>query len=70
MLEILARACAARAILEVAPDRRPRAHDPDPSLRGVRAFFDARAALPRRATAVQTVGSKGYDGFALVRVGG
>jgi predicted O-methyltransferase YrrM len=44
--------------------------DPDPSVRGVRAFFDALAALPHRATAVQTVGSKGYDGFTLVLVGG
>jgi hypothetical protein len=34
----------------------------DPSVRGVRAFFDALAAEPRvRATAVQ----KGYDGFAV-----
>jgi predicted O-methyltransferase YrrM len=46
------------------------AHDPDPSVRGVRAFFDALAALPYPATAVQTVGSKGYDGVALVLVGG
>jgi predicted O-methyltransferase YrrM len=44
--------------------------DEDPSVRGVRAFFDALAALPHRATAIQTVGSKGYDGFALVLVGG
>jgi predicted O-methyltransferase YrrM len=44
--------------------------DQDPSVRGVRAFFDALAALPHRATAVQTVGSKGYDGLALVLVGG
>lgn len=43
----------------------------DPSARGVRAFFDAVAAEPRlRATAIQTVGSKGYDGFALALVGG
>jgi predicted O-methyltransferase YrrM len=42
----------------------------DPSVRGVRAFFDAIAAEPRlRATAIQTVGSKGYDGFALALVG-
>jgi predicted O-methyltransferase YrrM len=42
----------------------------DPSVRGVRAFFDAVAAEPRlRATAIQTVGSKGYDGFALALVG-
>jgi predicted O-methyltransferase YrrM len=43
----------------------------DPSVQGVRAFFDALAAEPGvRATAIQTVGSKGYDGFALVLVGG
>jgi predicted O-methyltransferase YrrM len=42
----------------------------DPSARGVRAFFDAIAAEPRlRATAVQTVGAKGYDGFAVALVG-
>lgn len=45
--------------------------DPDPSVRGVREFFDALAAEPGvRATAIQTVGSKGYDGFALALVGG
>jgi predicted O-methyltransferase YrrM len=44
---------------------------PDPSVQGVRAFFDALAAEPGvRATAIQTVGSKGYDGFALALVGG
>jgi predicted O-methyltransferase YrrM len=43
--------------------------DDDPSVRGVRAFFEAVAAEPRlRATAIQTVGSKGYDGFALALV--
>jgi predicted O-methyltransferase YrrM len=43
----------------------------DPSAVGVRAFFDAVAAEPRlRATAIQTVGVKGYDGFALLLVGG
>ena len=41
----------------------------DPSVVGVRAFFDAVAAEPRLlATAIQTVGSKGYDGFALALV--
>jgi predicted O-methyltransferase YrrM len=41
----------------------------DPSVVGVRAFFDAVAAEPRlRATAIQTVGAKGYDGFALALV--
>ncbi len=45
------------------------ADDPDPSVRGVRAFFEAVAAEPRmRATAIQTVGAKGHDGFALVVV--
>ena len=45
--------------------------DPDPSVRGVREFFDALAAEPGvRATAIQTVGAKGYDGFALILVGG
>jgi predicted O-methyltransferase YrrM len=45
--------------------------DPDPSVQGVRAFFDALAAEPGvHATAIQTVGCKGYDGFALVLVGG
>jgi predicted O-methyltransferase YrrM len=45
--------------------------DPGPSVQGVRAFFDALAAEPRvRATAIQTVGSKGYDGFALALVDG
>ena len=40
-------------------------------MQGVRAFFDALAAEPDvRATAIQTVGQKGYDGFALVLVGG
>jgi predicted O-methyltransferase YrrM len=43
----------------------------DPSVAGVRAFFDAVAAEPRlRATAIQTVGAKGYDGFALLLVDG
>jgi len=45
--------------------------DPDPSVRGVRAFFDALATEPDvRATAIQTVGCKGHDGFALALVGG
>jgi predicted O-methyltransferase YrrM len=45
--------------------------DPDPSVQGVRAFFDALAAEPGvRATAIQTVGAKGYDGFALALVAG
>jgi predicted O-methyltransferase YrrM len=41
----------------------------DPSAAGVRSFFAAVAAEPRlRATAIQTVGTKGYDGFALALV--
>ena len=41
----------------------------DPSAAGVRRFFDLIAAEPRlRATAIQTVGEKGYDGFALAVV--
>ena len=38
-------------------------------IRGTRAMFELLAAEPRlSATAVQTVGSKGYDGFALALV--
>ena len=41
----------------------------DPNVLGVRRLLDAMAAEPRvQATAVQTVGSKGYDGFALALV--
>jgi len=41
----------------------------DASAVGVRRFFDVIAAEPRlRATAIQTVGEKGYDGFALAVV--
>jgi predicted O-methyltransferase YrrM len=41
----------------------------DPSVQGVRRFYEMLAAEPRvSATAVQTVGSKGYDGFALALV--
>ena len=41
----------------------------DPSVRGIRGFLEALAADPRvTATAVQTVGSKGYDGFAMAVV--
>jgi predicted O-methyltransferase YrrM len=43
--------------------------DPDPRVQGVRRFFAALAADPRLdATALQTVGSKGYDGFTLAIV--
>src|SRR5271163_2511318 len=41
----------------------------DPAVRGVREFFDMLAAEPRlSATALQTLGSKGYDGFAMALV--
>jgi predicted O-methyltransferase YrrM len=44
--------------------------DADPRVVGVRRLNEAIAAEPRvRATAIQTVGSKGYDGFALLVVG-
>jgi predicted O-methyltransferase YrrM len=41
----------------------------DPNVRGVRRLYEALAAEPRvSATAVQTVGSKGYDGLAIAYV--
>jgi predicted O-methyltransferase YrrM len=41
----------------------------DPRVRGVRRFNQMLAAEPRvTATALQTVGSKGYDGFAIALV--
>jgi predicted O-methyltransferase YrrM len=41
----------------------------DPSIRGVRSFFERVADEPRvSATALQTVGCKGYDGMAIVLV--
>jgi predicted O-methyltransferase YrrM len=41
----------------------------DPSVDGVRRFIDMVAADPRLdATAIQTVGAKGWDGFVLARV--
>ncbi len=40
-------------------------------IRGIRRFFELLAAERRvDATAIQMVGSKGYDGFALAIVGG
>jgi predicted O-methyltransferase YrrM len=49
------------AILDPASD--------DPSVQGVRKLFEMMAAEPRlSATALQTVGSKGYDGFAMALV--
>jgi predicted O-methyltransferase YrrM len=41
----------------------------DPNVQGVRRFHEALAAEPRvSATVIQTVGIKGYDGFALALV--
>lgn len=41
----------------------------DPNVRGVREFTELVATEPRvSATAIQTVGSKGYDGLAILRV--
>src|SRR5262249_33135235 len=43
----------------------------DPTIQGVRRLYELIAAEPRvSATAIQTVGSKGYDGFALALVTG
>ncbi len=42
----------------------------DPRVHGVRRFFDRMADEPRlTATALQTVGSKGWDGFTIALVG-
>jgi predicted O-methyltransferase YrrM len=42
----------------------------DANVRGTRALYERLAAEPRvTATAVQTVGNKGYDGFVLAVVG-
>ncbi|GMV26081.1 MAG: O-methyltransferase [Phycisphaerae bacterium] len=41
----------------------------DPNVQGVRRFVDAASHDPRiRMTVTQTVGAKGYDGFALAHV--
>jgi len=41
----------------------------DPDIQGIRRFFDMVASEPRlSATAIQTVGSKGWDGFAIAIV--
>lgn len=46
-----------------------KADSTDPSVLGMRRFFDLAAAEPRiTATALQTVGMKGYDGLALAIV--
>ncbi|MFI7103956.1 O-methyltransferase [Streptomyces sp. NPDC050161] len=43
----------------------------NPTIQGVRSFLELTAAHPKlTATALQTVGSKGYDGFSLARVTG
>jgi|CZKI01.1.fsa_nt_gi hypothetical protein len=43
----------------------------DPGVRDMCRFMEMIAAEPRvSATAIQTVGSKGYDGFAVVLVTG
>ncbi|MEV7086834.1 O-methyltransferase [Streptomyces sp. NPDC093085] len=45
--------------------------DPSAAVRGTRRMVEEMAENPRlSATAVQTVGTKGYDGFALARVVG
>jgi predicted O-methyltransferase YrrM len=42
----------------------------DPAVAGIRRAFDTLAAEPRlAATALQTVGAKGWDGFAIAIVG-
>jgi predicted O-methyltransferase YrrM len=42
---------------------------PNPDVQGIRRFNELVAADPRvSATAIQTVGSKGYDGFAIALV--
>jgi len=43
--------------------------DPDPRIAGTRRLYEHVAVHPRLdATAIQTVGSKGWDGFLLARV--
>jgi predicted O-methyltransferase YrrM len=45
------------------------AGSPSPTVQGLRRFLELTAEHPRlTATAVQTVGRKGYDGFSLARV--
>lgn len=45
------------------------ADDPDPDVRGIRAALDFLGTDPRvEATALQTVGSKGWDGLAIAVV--
>jgi predicted O-methyltransferase YrrM len=41
----------------------------DPHIVGIRRMHELVAAEPRvTATAIQTVGAKGYDGYTLIRV--
>lgn len=43
--------------------------DDDPAIEAQRRFHEQLAAEPQvEATTIQTVGSKGYDGFSLIRV--
>jgi predicted O-methyltransferase YrrM len=43
--------------------------NPDDNIQGVRRMTEMMAAEPRlRATAIQTVGARGYDGFAVAVV--
>ncbi len=45
--------------------------DPTAHIRGVRRFYEMLAGEPPlSATAIQTVGDKGYDGFVLAIVDG
>lgn len=45
------------------------ARSTDPRVQGVRQFFDSLPGFANvRATAIQTVGAKGYDGFAIAVV--
>ncbi|MEY7981070.1 hypothetical protein AB8O53_32750, partial [Streptomyces pilosus] len=47
----------------------PPRHNTDPDVVGTRAALDMIGSHPRlTGTAIQTVGTKGYDGFALARV--
>jgi predicted O-methyltransferase YrrM len=47
------------------------ADDADAAVRGVRRFTEMLATDPRlSATAIQTVGGKGHDGFAIALVTG
>ncbi|QEL57239.1 O-methyltransferase [Chromobacterium paludis] len=47
------------------------AANPDPAIQGIRRFIELMGDNPRlSATAMQTVGAKGYDGFALAVVEG